>query len=256
MEPKAFNVNNLKVASPCSVAWDSMSGTERSRYCQLCKLNVYNIAGMTRSEVETMIATREGRLCIRMLRRRDGTVITSDCPVGLRAYQKRVARFAGAVLASLLGLVSVSFAQKESRKSIDASKAKIERVAAQNDINELTVTVVDPNGALVTGAKVRILKKGSVEASGTSNEEGVFSISNLLPFDKYDVEISGAGFETVKLKSLQISSNERVTFNVTLEPSGEIMGIFIDDGPLIEMNSPSITTTITRRQIENLPIGK
>src|SRR6185369_3331890 len=118
-------INKLRVASLCSVGWETMTGDERIRHCQSCQLNVYNISEMARADAENLITKREGRLCIRLYKRADGTVLTKDCPVGFRAYQKRVARFAGAALAAILGLFSVSFGQKDDKKAIDASKLDI-----------------------------------------------------------------------------------------------------------------------------------
>jgi hypothetical protein len=60
-------------------------------------LNVYNLSGMTRFEAESLIAQNEGRLCVRFYRRRDGSIITKDCPVGLRAIQRRVSYLAKAL---------------------------------------------------------------------------------------------------------------------------------------------------------------
>jgi hypothetical protein len=37
---------------------------------------------MTAAEVSALIVETEGRLCARIYRRADGTVLTSDCPVG------------------------------------------------------------------------------------------------------------------------------------------------------------------------------
>jgi hypothetical protein len=42
-------LNNIKIASPCSADWEGMFGSQRKRYCGDCKLNVYNISGMTRT---------------------------------------------------------------------------------------------------------------------------------------------------------------------------------------------------------------
>src|SRR5687767_1276640 len=106
-EPK-FNIDNLRVAAPCPAAWENMAGDERARYCQSCQLTVYNFSEMSAREVYDLIAKSEGRICGRLYRRADGTVLTKDCPTGLRAYHKRVTRFAGAALAAILGLVSVS----------------------------------------------------------------------------------------------------------------------------------------------------
>ena len=75
-------LKDVRIASPCSADWDKMYGDDRKRFCGDCKLNVYNLSGMTREEAEGLIMRAEGRLCVRFYKRRDGTVITQDCPVG------------------------------------------------------------------------------------------------------------------------------------------------------------------------------
>src|SRR3954464_854122 len=94
-------LEDIRIASPCPADWDAMYGDDRKRFCGDCKLNVYNLSGMTRDEAETLIMNAEGRLCIRMYRRADGTVITSDCPVGWERIKQRT-RFYATALASLL----------------------------------------------------------------------------------------------------------------------------------------------------------
>ena len=86
---KKFDINSMKVASPCGVPWASMTGDERARHCGQCSMTVYNIAELTAAETERLIANSDGRLCIRLYRRADGTVMTKDCPTGLRAVRRR-----------------------------------------------------------------------------------------------------------------------------------------------------------------------
>lgn len=84
-------INNLKIASPCHASWEGMEGDDRSRHCGACNKKVYNIAEMTRDEALSLIRENEGRLCLQLYRRSDGTVLTKDCPVGLRAARRKVA---------------------------------------------------------------------------------------------------------------------------------------------------------------------
>src|SRR5262245_42133081 len=76
-------LDRIVIASPCMAAWAEMKGDERVRFCDLCKLNVYNLSAMTRPEAERLIAEKEGCLCATFYRRQDGTILTRDCPVGL-----------------------------------------------------------------------------------------------------------------------------------------------------------------------------
>ena len=95
-------LDHVQIAAPCPADWDRMLGNERVRFCGQCSLNVYNLSGMTRSEAESLIAGSEGRLCLRFYRRRDGSIITKDCPVGLRAIGRRVSFIAKAIASAVL----------------------------------------------------------------------------------------------------------------------------------------------------------
>lgn len=94
-------LNNIRIASPCSADWNEMYGNERKRFCGDCKLNVYNLSGMSRTEAEDLLRQSEGRLCVRFYRRADGTILTDDCPVGW-AKVKRRARVAATAAFSLI----------------------------------------------------------------------------------------------------------------------------------------------------------
>jgi hypothetical protein len=73
-------LDDIRIATPCQASWDEMPGDDRVRSCPACSRAVYNIAAMTSDEVAALITSREGRLCGRLFRRADGTVITADCP--------------------------------------------------------------------------------------------------------------------------------------------------------------------------------
>ncbi len=73
-------LDDLRIATPCQASWDEMPGDDRVRSCPLCSRAVYNISAMASAEVGALIADREGRLCARLFRRADGTVVTADCP--------------------------------------------------------------------------------------------------------------------------------------------------------------------------------
>jgi len=72
-------IDSLQIAKPCSASWDDMKGDARVRHCGACKLNVYDLSSMTRADATALVQAKEGKLCIRMMKRADGTVITEDC---------------------------------------------------------------------------------------------------------------------------------------------------------------------------------
>lgn len=103
-------LKHVRVASPCKSDWDQMIGSDRVRFCGQCSLNVYNLSAMTRDQAESLIAANEGRLCVRFYRRVDGSILTQDCPVGLRAVQARVSYWTkAAAAATLTFLAAIGF---------------------------------------------------------------------------------------------------------------------------------------------------
>ncbi len=75
-------LDNIRIASPCKVPWDSMKGNDKIRFCSQCSLNVYDLSNMTRKEVAKIFSQNE-KLCVALYRRADGTILMQDCPVGL-----------------------------------------------------------------------------------------------------------------------------------------------------------------------------
>jgi len=255
MTKQTFDINKLRVASPCSVSWDGMKGDARVRHCDSCKLNVYNIAEMTRAEAENLVKNREGRLCVRFYRRTDGTVLTKDCPVGLRAYQKRVARFAGAALTAILGLFSVSFGQKDDKKTINALNDKVVKTLTQNKEGSLNGNVLDPNGAVVPGAEINLSKK--------DNKKNIFKVNTdtngNYAFDSlaagiYILEIKSPGFKTHRFV-IEIKDGEKNQLDITLEAAGKTVwiGIYADESIVVDPGSSSLQTTITKDMMNKLP---
>lgn len=81
--PLFIPLESVSVASPCNADWDAMHGDDRSRFCSGCAKNVYNLSALTKSEAETLLLEKEGKLCVRYFQRPDGTMLTQDCPIGL-----------------------------------------------------------------------------------------------------------------------------------------------------------------------------
>src|SRR5690606_9443077 len=139
------------VAKPCPAAWEAMAGDDRVRNCGQCDRMVYNISGLSRSEAADLIANREGRTCVRLHRRSDGTVLTNDCPRGLKAYRMRVAKYAGSVLAAIIGLFTVGQAQ---RQTIGDSQGI--RSESTSGVARIEGTVKDLNGEPIPDAKITV----------------------------------------------------------------------------------------------------
>lgn len=108
-------LDQVKIASPCTVDWDKMTGDERVRFCGQCSKNVFNLSQMSKKDAEDLIYQSEGKVCVRFYQRHDGTILTDDCPVGLktvRAGLRRLSSLAATVCAILFGLTPAANADQ------------------------------------------------------------------------------------------------------------------------------------------------
>src|SRR5689334_23652874 len=122
-------LENIRIASPCSANWNEMYGNDRMRFCGQCKLNVYNLSGMSREEAENLVTNAEGRLCVRFYRRTDGTVITENCPVGWARVKQRARVYTTAAFSLIMtllgGLIFVSlFSRPNGSSEVGVLKVK------------------------------------------------------------------------------------------------------------------------------------
>lgn len=153
-------LDSVRIAAPCPADWDSMYGNERVRFCDQCQLNVYNLSDMSRTEAERLIGHAEGRLCVRYYKRRDGSIITQNCPVGLRAIKRRLSRIATAVMSSLLGF----FAAIGFYRIVDGARPHVMGMMVVGDVvrpmppsvNRTPVVSPVPEHQMVVGKLVRL----------------------------------------------------------------------------------------------------
>lgn len=159
------HLQDVRIASPCTSDWSKMTGDDRVRHCAECNLNVYNFAAMTGFEIAELLANRQGRrVCARIYRRADGTMITQDCPKGLRAVIRRVSRVAGAAFAAAMSL-GFATAQTPSQASAPQQQKK----------GESSPMAVDP-------AKAESVNLGVVvEADAPPIETMPIDVTNNLP---------------------------------------------------------------------------
>jgi len=197
------------VASPCSMPWNAMAGTDLVRHCGECRLNVYNLSAMTEVEIQHLLGERDGqRVCVRFYRRADGTMLTQDCPRGLKRLTRRVSMLCAAVLSAI---VSVNYAAAKTRPRQNACS----RVQAHETFANMSITITDPDGAVIPGAKIVLLDHaGKTRFSGRSNGAGSLTSNDLKPGD-YTLKVAVRGFKEYS-DALRLEESKNVQVNLKL----------------------------------------
>ncbi|MGB8130201.1 MAG: carboxypeptidase-like regulatory domain-containing protein [Candidatus Angelobacter sp.] len=189
-KPESIDLSNLRIASPCPADWKKMVGDERVRHCSECNLNVYNLSAMTERQVQELIAASRGkRLCTRLYRRVDGTVLTQDCPWSFRALTRKVSRLSAAVLTVIMG-VTVAMAKNK------AQPATCECSQNQQKDSGIKLVVMDQHGAVIPKAVIAVEGKLSKEPiAGVTGPSGEWSQPKLTA-GRYKVTVKAPGFST------------------------------------------------------------
>jgi hypothetical protein len=103
-------LDQVRVASPCKADWNEMLGDERVRFCLSCEKDVYNLSSMTKDDAESLLRERLGNdLCVRFYQRTDGTILTADCPVGVKKKRRKKLALAVAGAGALAAAAATSF---------------------------------------------------------------------------------------------------------------------------------------------------
>lgn len=147
-------LQTIRIASPCNVAWASMQGNERTRYCGACEKRVYNLVGMSDGAVAELFESQGDDVCIRLYQRHDGTLMTQDCPTGFLAARRRFRRTIGAIgaVATFLLTAGIVRGQLSSRGGSIISMRPFAQIA-----NWLSPTPVTPaRPTMVMGKRIAV----------------------------------------------------------------------------------------------------
>ena len=77
--PTVDALDAVAIPITCPVPWDEMHGDDRTRFCDQCKQNVHDVSELTRAEAVELVTGGEETPCLRLYRRQDGRVMTTDC---------------------------------------------------------------------------------------------------------------------------------------------------------------------------------
>jgi hypothetical protein len=130
----------VRVATPCDASWDDMPGDGGRRYCDKCRLHVYDFSKLTTNEARDLLVKTEGRLCGRIYVRKDGTVLTKDCPRGIAAARRKLV---GAWTAAV-GFMVYAVGSMVKLVSGEVPVPQNVQQSASGNVRPLAIRVADP----------------------------------------------------------------------------------------------------------------
>lgn len=128
---------------------------------------------------------------------------------------------------------------------------------AQLGTASLSGTITDPNGSLVTQARVIIKNKATGQTrDAVTGADGAYTLSNLPPAT-YEVRIEARSFATAVVDTVELRVGEVPTINVTLKlaTATETIQIAPSDALGVDTTTSQVAGVIPERTLTNLPLN-
>ncbi len=116
-------------------------------------------------------------------------------------------------------------------------------------------TVIDPNSAVVTNAKVTITKKSTnVSTNAQTSGSGQFEFAGLPLGDDYSVVIEAAGFKTLTLTDVKVQLNQATDLSaqLALGAVGETVTVTAGGTELVDTSTANLSKSFSSRQVVEL----
>ena len=119
----------------------------------------------------------------------------------------------------------------------------------------VTGTVVDPSGAVVSGASLKLTNDGTGEVNtATSNAAGAFTFPSLAPGD-YHLSSTAKGFATTTVPVV-LETNQTLNVPVKMSVAGSVQTVNVStQSPLLNTADSRIQETISERTLSQLPLA-
>ncbi|MGD9564221.1 MAG: carboxypeptidase regulatory-like domain-containing protein [Pyrinomonadaceae bacterium] len=128
---------------------------------------------------------------------------------------------------------------------------------SQTTTGTLQGTVVDPNGAVVSGATVAVRNvETGFERTVSTNSDGLFT-APLLPLGRYRVTTNASGFSTSVLENVDVTLGQTLSLRVALQVGTASVTVDVTaDSEVVDSARTELATQINERSVENLPINR
>src|SRR5262245_1174584 len=129
---------------------------------------------------------------------------------------------------------------------------------AQHIRGALEGTVTDPNGAVLSGARVIVKNNATgAEVTTTANDRGYFNLQNLEP-GTYAVTVQQSGFNKYVAKDVNVKVGAVTPLAVTLQVGGQEQVVEVtatNTEASVDTSRATVDGVITAKTIENLPLN-
>jgi len=128
--------------------------------------------------------------------------------------------------------------------------AALAQVSAQ-----ITGTVTDPSGGVVSAAKVVVTNDATgIHYEAQSNQSGIYVVP-LLPPGMYRIQVEAAGFKNSERSGIQLTVAQTAQIDMPLQLGTSLQSVTVNDtAPLLDVSSNAIGGVVNPEQVQDLPM--
>ena len=128
---------------------------------------------------------------------------------------------------------------------------------AQGSRGTISGEVTDQQGAVVSGAAVKLMKSGTKQEvrTTTTNDAGVYQFLEIDP-GTYEIVITATGFNETRLQDAALEPNRVLRLDAKLTVGGTTEEVTVSGAQVIlDRDTPTLGTTVEGRRVEGLPLN-
>jgi hypothetical protein len=128
--------------------------------------------------------------------------------------------------------------------------------AAQLETGTVSGQIVDPSGANIVGAQVKLIDIDRETSTATiTNNSGLYTFPSVHP-GRYRMEVAATGFKIVNATGLTVNVQDHLEQNFKLAMGSVSESVTVEAGsPIVNTESATVSTVIDRQFAENLPLN-
>ena len=116
--------------------------------------------------------------------------------------------------------------------------------------------VTDQTGAVLTGATVTVSNASGFKQTGTTNAQGVYTVSGLPP-GSYDMAVTAPNFKTFSTSGIALAAGDVMPMDAMLETGGEKQEVNVTAGGAaqVETENAEVSGTITQKEVNKIGLN-
>jgi uncharacterized protein YfaS (alpha-2-macroglobulin family) len=138
-----------------------------------------------------------------------------------------------------------------------AAKSNMQAPHIPGRAGNLQGVVFDPNRAVIPGAIVRVINtETGMVREVTTNDEGFYRITNLLPGERYSIEANAPGFLQTIIERVPVRAwaENNLDFYMAVGAVGETVMVTAES-PMLQSTQSQLSVSYTPRQLTELPFN-